>query len=197
MICREEGILVEREAPKRRHRIDIVKDVCFFVFMAIMVLLIVVTATTRFRGSDPELFGYKMYVVESGSMSPTINVNSIIVVRDIDSQEVKEMDIICFRGYSGESTVTHRVVEVRGNGETFVTKGDANEIPDPMPVEASRLIGKVVLVIPRMGRVFRFLSTPLGLGMLVVFSCLWITLDVLIGKARKEDKQDSNEEKQL
>jgi len=30
-----------------------------------------------------------------------------------------------------------------------------------------------------------------------VFSCLWITLDVLIGKARKEDKQDSNEEKQL
>lgn len=188
---------MESEKAGRRGWVEIAKDVCFFVFMAIMVFLIIVTGTTKIRGGDPELFGYRMYVVESGSMSPTINVNSVIVVKEVTPQDIKEKDIVTYRGHSGESTVTHRVVEVKDGGEAFVTKGDANEIPDPMPVEASRLIGKVVLVIPYMGRVFGFLSTPFGLGLLIALAGLWIVSDVFLGKARKQGDGRSGSEKQV
>jgi len=177
-----EGIIVEKDQAQRKSGVSRVKDVIFWVFMVFIIALIFVTVVTRLQGGEPQLFGYRLYVVESGSMGPTIKPNSLIVVKELEPSQIKEMDIITFYGSSGETTVTHRVVEIKDNGLSFVTKGDANEVPDPMPVEANRLIGKVVLAIPYLGKVLKFLSTPLGLTLLIVFAVVWAIFDSFVGK---------------
>jgi signal peptidase I len=89
-------------------------------------------------------FGYTLFEIESGSMSPTINVNDMILVKLTD--EIKKDDIITYK--SDSSFITHRVIEV---GETkLITKGDYNNSEDKI-VAKTDVIGKVVKVFPKFG----------------------------------------------
>lgn len=45
---------------------------------------------------------------------------------------------------------------------TFNTKGDANDGEDPTPVAYDNFIGKVVLTLPRMGKVLTVVSSLYG-----------------------------------
>jgi len=76
-------------------------------------------------------------------MSPAINPGDLVIVKGEDPISIG--DIVTVE--SGESTYTHRVFE-KLEGDKFVLKGDANEDPDPSFVEASQIIGKVVMVFP-------------------------------------------------
>ncbi len=69
--------------------------------------------------------------------------------------------------------MTHRIVsiETNANGKQFVTKGDANQSPDPWRVPATGTGWKYQQRIPKLGWVFGYLSTlfdqprsDLGLG---------------------------------
>ena len=56
----------------------------------------------------------------------------------------KKGDIITF--HNGDTVVTHRVV--KKEKDIFITKGDANKTEDPVPAEASQIIGRVVFHLP-------------------------------------------------
>ena len=102
--------------------------------------------------------------VYSGSMEPAIPVGSIVVIKPVDPENLKERDIICFK--VSESTVTHRIVNVTDEG--FTTKGDANEDPDTWIVKRESVIGKVVFTILYIGFISGFVRTPLGFILLII-----------------------------
>lgn len=83
-------------------------------------------------------------MVETGSMSPTLPVWSIIMINQQDSY--KSGDIITFRADEGK-VVTHRVVGVNEDG-SIQTKGDANLSPDNWanPITKEDVDGKVAFV---------------------------------------------------
>lgn len=110
-------------------------------FVACMLLLLFFTGK----------LGYHPAVVGSGSMSPTICTGDIVIVKKVNLSEIHVGDIVQY--YSDEGyTITHRVIKIEEtpNGLIFVTKGDANDIPDK-PFKADRILGKVVFVIPKLG----------------------------------------------
>lgn len=164
------------------------ENIVFAVFMVLMAFLIFIVAQSRIRGEEPRLFGYRFYVVDSGSMSPTIKVDSMIIVKELQPNEIDKMDVITYYGHDKYSRVTHRAVEVIDNGKVFITKGDANQVEDPMPVEGDRLIGKVIFTISYIGKVFRFLNTQLGLGILIILIILWIIAPVVFRRLKKPNK---------
>ena len=133
----------------------LVKDIISYIVIAIVFIFMVISIL-----SNIGLFGYKFYDVLTGSMSPTINPGSLIVVKEIDDNEIKEGDIITFKGNSTSNLTTHRVVEVieKDKNIKFQTKGDANDVLDPMLIDGSLLIGKVVFDIPYMGQVMSFIN---------------------------------------
>ncbi len=88
--------------------------------------------------------GYGLFEVISGSMSPTINVNDLIVVSITDN--IKKNDIITY--YSDGDFITHRVIDINGND--IVTKGDANNSED-VTVNSDMVVGKVVFCISNGG----------------------------------------------
>ena len=105
----------------------------------------------------PTFLGFSSAVVLTGSMSGTIEPGDMILSHRQKDYEVG--DIITFA--DGSSTVTHRIIEILPEG--YRTKGDANNAPDGGdPVKKEAVVGKVILVIPKIGRVIRFVQTPFG-----------------------------------
>lgn len=133
----------------------LIKNIISYIVIAIVFIFMVISIL-----SDLGLLGYKFYDVLTGSMSPTINPGSLIIVKEIDDSEVKEGDVITFKGTSTSNLTTHRVVEVieKNNNIKFQTKGDANDVLDPMLVDEGLLVGKVVFNVPYMGNVMSFIN---------------------------------------
>lgn len=133
----------------------LVKNIISYIVMSIVFIFMVISILSNI-GS----FRYKFYDILTGSMSPTINPGSLIIVKEIDSNEIKEGDIITFKGSSTSELTTHRVVKVidKNNNIEFQTKGDANDVLDPMLVDEGLLVGKVIFNIPYMGKVMSFIN---------------------------------------
>lgn len=138
-----------------KSKVKLVKDIISYIVIAIVFIFMVISIL-----SNTGLFGYKFYDVLTGSMSPTIKPGSLIVVKEIDDTDIKEGDIITFKGNSTSNITTHRVVEVieKDKNIKFQTKGDANDVLDPMLIDGNLLVGKVVFDIPYMGQVMSFIN---------------------------------------
>ena len=102
----------------------------------VLVLAVVVAALIVL----PSLFGFDRYVINGGSMDPTIPKGSVVYSKPAATEELKVGDIITYRPpvSSGvDELVTHRIIEktarTNANGkveDVFRTKGDANDSPD-------------------------------------------------------------------
>jgi signal peptidase len=103
------------------------------------------------------LLPFKIYAVQTGSMSPTIPPASAVFVKP-DVYHVGQP--ISF--YEHGSVVTHRLMAVHADG-TIETKGDANATIDPWHVSTKDIIGEVVYSPPMLGYWLVYLRNPLGL----------------------------------
>lgn len=130
-------------------------------------------------GEHPTLFGWSAAVVISGSMSPAIEVDDMVIIHRQSAYSCR--DIVMYK--DGNALVTHRVEEVTDTG--YITKGDANNTADP-PVAADSVVGKVVLVIPKVGRLTAFMRTPLGLCLLVLVGIGLIEAPAIAEKVKKK-----------
>jgi signal peptidase len=95
--------------------------------------------------------GFNLSIVGSGSMKPAMDVGDIVIVREIAADDIHEDDVIL---YKKESSMTiHRIIEIQHDNPSisFVTKGDANSAPDPVPVHPEQIVGEVVFRIPKLG----------------------------------------------
>mgnify|MGYP000848383546 FL=1 len=137
----------------------IINSLIIVILVLVICLMAFVLIQNRVqKTATPSLGPYRLYIVLSGSMEPVLQVGGLVVVKEVPVSEIQEGDIITFysSGKSG-TTTTHRVIGIE-EGLLFQTKGDANEVADPAPVEASRIIGKVTLHIPYAGYVLDFVK---------------------------------------
>jgi len=123
-----------------------------------------------------------LLIALSNSMKPTITSGDIVVSKHVEPSEIKIGDIITYRDeYKPKNCITHRVVEIlKEHGLIyFRTKGDANKKPDIRLVKSSRLVGKVVFIIPMLGYLPLFAKTPLGFTLLIILPGILIILNEL------------------
>lgn len=127
------------------------------------------------------LFGYSLFEVATGSMSPTIEVGDVVITKL--TKEVNENDIIVYM--DGKNIITHRLIEKNGN--KIITRGDANNSEDK-PIEEKMIIGEVVKIIPQLGTWQQILSSP---EILVLIIILILILSVIYAYTSKsEEKND-------
>ncbi|WP_231185157.1 signal peptidase I [Haladaptatus sp. DYF46] len=128
----------------------------------------------------PQMVGASgSYVVLSGSMSPTIHAGDVVISRTVETADIEAGDVIVFHdGVVPSDRTTHRVVNVvhRDDGVFFETKGDANEDPDPNPVPADDVIGRVWFHVPYIGHLILFARSRMGLLSLVIVPCLLLVV---------------------
>ncbi len=150
-------------------------------------------------------FGNQALIVRSGSMSPTIDAGSIVVVRPslkfvspvVNTPKYANGDIISFRSENNSNTiVTHRVVGVKAdkNGVIYKTKGDANEEVDSFVVSEKNVLGKAYFSLPYAGHILAFAKSDIGFPLLIILpAVLVIFLELFniiktLKKAKNENK---------
>lgn len=160
-----------------------------WIITAVLVVLVVanlyiIIARSIGGNAHPTVFGYSSAVVVSGSMTGTIDVNDIVIAKKQDSYKVD--DVVSFE--SGESLVTHRIVDEKDGG--FVTKGDANNTCDAELLSKDNIVGRVVWVIPEVGKAFEIFSSPGGMALLFIVAVL-----IFIGPSFLVKDRDADENK--
>lgn len=129
--------------------------------------------------------GYRPYLVQSGSMEPAIMTGDIIIVKDQINYSIN--DVITFTNNSGR-VVTHRIVAVEQKQEKkYSTKGDANRAGDEDMISDEQVIGKVILVIPKLGYLVAYTKSSDGLLYLLIIPAIVFILDELL-KVKKYAK---------
>jgi len=109
----------------------------------------------------PRFGGWRFDVVLSGSMEPALPLGGVVFIKPVEPADIGTGDIIAYR--SGEPLITHRVVDVIDESElSLITKGDANDSPDLLPVPVANVVGKVIFDVPYLGYLAAFVKTRLG-----------------------------------
>lgn len=174
-------------------RLKVLENLLFILFMTVIVALILTTVRTRIMGKEPSLLSHRLYIVDSGSMSPTLKLGALIIVKEAEPKEILKDDIITYRG-SGDSVVTHRVTKIEDEGSTFITKGDANKTADPIPLDSNRLIGKVMFSIPYIGFLLKLIRSKVGFILIATLILVGIIVQILEIKKAKKNRDYSERE---
>ena len=148
--------------------------IILFVVISIIIGLKLYSWNARTLIGDkiPMPFGYGFSVVLSGSMEPELNVNDLVIIKKQKSYQSD--DIIVYQ--DDNLLVIHRIIEI--NGETAVTKGDANEVNDP-EISITQIKGKMVMHIPFIGCIVQFIKSTIGtvlvlLGAVILFELPYV-----------------------
>lgn len=137
------------EAPAVGKKQKIVSRVVA-VLLAAALIFCIYTVTQVLSKGYVTVGGYSMFRVMTGSMEPTLQVNSLLLSRQTPIEEIKVGDIVCYRSRNSQTrdwAITHRVVAIRQSADgspLLETRGDNNPVSDTQYVTAANLIGKVV-----------------------------------------------------
>lgn len=145
----------------------------------------------------PKVFGIEPLIVLSGSMEPTYPTGSLLYVKEIAQEDVKENTPITFK-LDDETLVTHRVVSVTDQGK-YITKGDNNEqIDGGDGVSYDKIIGTPIFHVNKLGLLADKLSQMQGkiiFGTIVVVLIILMFLgDLIFGEDKKKVEQIKIEE---
>ena len=127
------------------------------------VALLVATATL------PVLFGYHTYVINGGSMAPSLKAGSVAVSKTTSPYNLEIGDVIARREAPDSIPVLHRIVDisVEDGQRVFITQGDQNRSSDPEPLALDGPGDKVVYSVPYAGYILRYAGSGLGRLLLI------------------------------
>lgn len=130
----------------------------------------------------PVLFGWRPYLIESGSMQPRIAVGDVVIASPEQDPAVLLGRVAVFTDPDRpDRDKTHRVIQVADDG-TLVTKGDANPTADSAHVAVSDVQGLGRLLVRFVGLPVIWLQTGQWLWLLlflasIVLSVRWVGRD--------------------
>ena len=193
---------------KRAREIISAVLVWMVVLFAVGMMIFTIVSVNVFDRNDRAVFGHKMYIVLSDSMSATdFSAGDLAVVKEVDPTTLREGDIIAFMSQSNDSygqTMTHKIRSrtTTLNGEPgFVTYGTTTGIDDEGIVTYPYVQGKYVFAIPKLGSFFTFMKTPIGylVCILLPFMLLILYQGVncvrIFRQYKKEQMQELQDEK--
>lgn len=152
------------------------------VLLAVSMMIFTIVSVTTFNRNDRDLFGYKMYIVNSDSMSATdFNAGDLILVKEVEPATLKEGDIISFMSQDTDNfgeTITHKIRKLTTDAEGnpgFITYGTTTDTDDETIVTYPYVLGQYQSHIPALGTFFNFLKTTPG-----YFVCIFIPFMLII-----------------
>lgn len=171
----------------------IISIIILIILIPILFVSAVILVNSYVKPDEvPSFFGWKPFIVLSGSMETKILAGDVVVVKEVDTQTLKKGDIIAFK--ENDIVITHRIDEiVQEDGETkYITKGDNNNTRDNGYVLPSQVEGLYEFRIARLGNLAMFIQTPIGM-----IVCLSIPLLLLVIIQVKDSKDDTDKKKEM
>lgn len=146
----------------------------------------------------PLVVGWKVYMVPTASMQPSINPGDLIVGSPVDADTelaVGQVIIADDPGHPGR-TKAHRITQIDEDG-TVTTKGDSNGSADPQPVTKSDIHSLSRLRVPFIGLPALWLQQRALLqlvGFIAAFALAIIGALISLDEHRQRDDDDASDD---
>ena len=193
MKCRYKNVIIKLDFVEREGKMQKIKKaisiIVILILIPILLISIVILVDSHTHPNEvPSFWGWKPFIVLSGSMETQISAGDIVVVKEIDTNELKKGDIIAFK--DGNIVITHRIDEVTEiDGKTqYITKGDNNNTQDIGYVSPEQIEGVFKFKVSRLGNLAMFIQTPLG-----IIVCLSIPIIIIILLQTADSKKEKEE----
>lgn len=166
---------VEKISNKIKHK-KRNKKIVKFVILITLILLFIVNIILAIEEKN-HIFGIYMFNIISESMEPTFYKDDLAIVKSCNAEQLEKGDIITFK--QEDRIISHRISDIikEKGDEQFITKGDNNEVEDKEPVNAQNIYGKVVFVIPNLGKFVNYIQNVSGfinVCILIVIICILV-----------------------
>ena len=157
--------------------------VWMMVLLAVSMMIFTVVSVSTFNRNDRDLFGYKLYIVNSDSMAKTdFNAGDLILVKEVDPNTLQEGDIITFMSQDTDhfgETITHKIRRLTTDAEGnpgFITYGTTTGVDDETVVTYPFILGQYQTALPKVGSFFQFLKTTQGYIVCILIPFLLLIL---------------------
>lgn len=173
------------------------------ILMILLSLSVLLTVVFTAKGSAPSYFGYSVFRVLTGSMEPTIPVDTMCVVKLCKTDAINEGDVISFYTQEPEiygSVVTHRAIEITTDADgnrSITTKGDANPVADEYLVTDEYMVGKVIWTSRFWGKLVRLAANPIIFVLFILVPMLIIlgsNIITTVKTAKELEKEEIEQE---
>jgi signal peptidase I len=146
-----------------------------WVLFAALIALIILTISSN----TSLISGYRTFLIQSGSMEPSIMTGDVVIVQN--RREYFPGEVITFKNNQNR-VITHRITEIESESDPpqFITKGDANRTDDEDIIRPENVLGKVILVVPKVGFLVAFTKSPIGFIALILFPAFLIIFSELV-----------------
>ena len=165
------------------------------------VVIIIFLVVSRAQGTPPTLFGYQMYFIRTGSMSPYLEPGDVIISKKYDGGELKagrdDGDVVTYWGEVRGKTdlITHRVIDVYE--DTVITQGEDNNLKDS-PITKDEIEAVMVYKTVVIDKIYRVISTAWGFWLFVFapIAALIVSEIVSLVKELKKEKEVADEDEE-
>ena len=206
MFGRNRKVNTETEQPVQVENVSTAKKVFnivktvftwIVVVFAVGMMIFTIISTTTLNRNDRSLFGYKMFIVLSDSMSISeqdttaedregvhFNAGDLIFSKELDNEGLAQLqagDVITFQSQGGDNfgeVVTHKIREVTRTAEGklgFVTYGINTNTNDETIVDSDFVLGKYSGKIAKLGKFLEFQKSTVG-----YIVCIFVPFVILI-----------------
>lgn len=184
-------------------RVELIKKVINKLISIIFIMLFVAVISLMIqkfvlKREVPDLFGYKILQVMSGSMSGEFETGDTILIKKIDDESnLKIGDVVTYR-IKTNTLVTHRIINITRTGESlsYTTKGDANNTEDMEKVTFSAIEGIYVKKLRLISNLIKFMQKTYGMVIIFILPIVMI-ICVVNSEKVKEEKRNKRREKRL
>lgn len=175
-----------KDKKTKKEKINKILKVIVYPFIILIFSLVIYVGYMKYikHENDINIFGFRTYMVATGSMEPEYSIGDMIIIKETPKEKIKAGDVINYISENKADTITHRVIEVEEKqGQTYYkTKGDNNNSEDPEPINYNQVQGVLVFKISKLGKVITKLLTGTGITILFAF----IILSYLKDKNKEE-----------
>ena len=176
--------------------INLLISILFTIVFVIVISLII--QKFILKEQVPNILGYKILQVMSGSMSGEFETGDTILIKEIENEDdLKIGDVITYR-IEKNTMVTHRIVNITKIGEklNYTLKGDANNIEDSEKVIFPNIEGIYVRKLNLIGKTINFMQKPYGM-VIIFMTPILLILYIINNEKAKVEKRNMRREKRL
>ena len=134
------------------------------IIIIFLFLILALFMYSKFIAKDrmPNIFGYSLLRIVSGSMESKYHVGDYIIIKKQDKYNVD--DVVTYID-DNNNYVTHRIIKIDDN--EVITKGDANNIEDET-FDIVNIQGKVVYKLPHIISMLNTVTILIIIGTIIV-----------------------------
>ena len=187
-------IIKQKNAKKLKIKKTIKFSYMPFVIAIILIILYMGYQKFLKKDSNASIFGFKQYMVLTGSMEPNYNIGDLIIVKEVKENEINVGDVITYSMGNGTETISHRIINITNkDGKVqYETKGDNNNSPDSDLVSYNQVQGRIIFKISKLGLIITQLTTGTGIAIILLIVAL-----SYVHTNRKEEKRIAREDARI